>query len=172
MVRRMVNDAETPLLDRAKAPLAFLRLFYPFHYLASSAVEDSLRGPLLSRHECVVLWMIHSEAGERGSLPRKQIERMIGDWYELGSPAITKTLQRMAGGVRPLIAISDSSQSGRERVITLTLAGREEIALMIGRAEHFIGEIIAGWSDAQITASLQFLDAVITRVEEIEARRA
>lgn len=144
----------------------FLKLFYPFHYLVGEAMEKSLQGDRLSHHEAVILWMIHSEGTDSISLPRKEIERLICSWYELGSPAVSKVLKRMATRERPLLTIRDSSDSGREKQVSLTSEGEREVTLMMDRATQTIDKIIEGWSEKETRSGLQFLAKVIDRVRE------
>ena len=142
----------------------FLTLFYPFHYLVGEAMEKSLQGDRLSHHEAVILWMIHSEGANNTSLPRKEIERLICSWYELGSPAVTKVLKRMATRAKPLLTIRNSLNSGREKHVSLTQEGEREVALMMDRATHTIDRIIEGWSERETQSGLRFLAKVIDRV--------
>ena len=150
----------------------FLRLFYPFHYLVGEAMEKSLQGEMLSHHEAVILWMIHSEGADGTSLPRKEVERLISSWYELGSPAVTKVLKRMANREKPLLTIRNSSQSGREKHVYLTPEGEAEVKHMMERANRMIDQIIAGWSATEIGEGLSFLARVVDRVREINDARA
>ncbi|MEP2987741.1 MAG: hypothetical protein ABJN65_16865 [Parasphingorhabdus sp.] len=145
----------------------FLKRFYPFHYLVGEVMEGALRGGELTHHETVILWMIHSEGKDGHSLPRKEIERLIASWYELGSPAITKVLKRMATGSAPLVTIRDNPSSAREKLVSLTKAGEEEIARMMDRANTMIDDITVGWTDIEIEDGLHFLQRVIERVAEI-----
>lgn len=148
----------------------FLRLFYPFHYVVGEAMEKSLQGPALSHHEAVILWMIHSEGEGGTSLPRKEIERLICSWYELGSPAVTKVLKRMAAREKPLLTIRNSADSGREKKVFLTQEGEREVTLMMKRASRTIDQIIDGWGEKEIKAGLQFLAKVVERVEQFDSK--
>ncbi len=150
----------------------FLKLFYPFHYVVGEAMEKSLQGPKLSHHEAVILWMIHSEGPDKTSLPRKEIERLICSWYELGSPAVTKVLKRMAMRDKPLVTIRNSADSGREKKAFLTQEGEREVALMMERATHTIDQIIDGWGEKEIKAGLHFLAKVVERVEQFDSKAA
>ena len=161
------DDIEVP---RHAASPDFLRLFYPFHYMVGAAMEEALQGPLLSHHEAVILWMIHSEAEDGRSLPRKEIERLISSWYELGSPAVTKVLKRMAGRDLPLIEISDSQTSGREKLVRLTQQGGHEINQMMDRANRMIDRIITGWTDDEIVGGLHFLQQTVDRVRLLRSK--
>lgn len=147
----------------------FLKLFYPFNYLVGEAMEGALQGEGLSHHEAVILWMIHSEGQDSSSLPRKEIERLITSWYELGSPAVTKVLKRMATRDQPLITVRSSARSGREKAVTLTSHGKHEVTEMMARATRMIDYIIAGWNDDEIEGGLHFLSQVVDRVNELNA---
>lgn len=169
--QRMSNATKSIAATRkpASKPASrdFLTLFYPFHYVVGEAMEKSLQGDRLSHHEAVILWMIHSEGANSTSLPRKEIERLICSWYELGSPAVTKVLKRMASREKPLLTIRNSSDSGREKQVSLTKEGEREVALMMDRATQTIDRIIEGWSDKETEAGLQFLAMVVDRVRQL-----
>jgi len=165
--RSMQITPTPPIVPQQTAAPSFLKLFYPFHYLVGAAIERALQGEALSHHEAVILWMIHSESGDGTSLPRKEIERLICSWYELGSPAVSKVLKRMATKEKPLITIRDSEQSGREKAVRLTPHGESEVILMMARANQMIDQIIEGWDTEEIRGGLHFLKRVVDRVGEI-----
>ena len=98
-------------------------------------------------------------------LPRKVIEQLIGEWYDLGSPAISKTLRKMAQPPLSLLSIEESQESGREKTITLTSHGVETVRMMIESAEKFIAEIVAKLTDQQILDGMGFMDRVGEIVE-------
>ncbi|MEM8694762.1 MAG: winged helix DNA-binding protein [Pseudomonadota bacterium] len=157
-------------IDRDNAPLNFLKLFYPFHYAVGMAVEKHLSGGTLNRHQTVILWIIKSKGKDGRTLPRKIIERLIGEWYDLGSPAISKVLRKMAQPPLELISIEESADSGREKVISLTDAGTEIIGAMITRTETFIARISDRLTDIQIHAGMDFMERVGEIVEfELQA---
>ncbi|WFL76293.1 winged helix DNA-binding protein [Altererythrobacter arenosus] len=160
----MVRDSDDMKVPPHEASPDFLRLFYPFHYMVGAAMEEALQGPFLSHHEAVILWMIHSEAENGKSIPRKEIERLISSWYELGSPAVTKVLKRMAGREQPLIEIRNSQTSGREKLVELTNQGIHEIEQMMDRANRMIDRIITGWTEDEIKNGLHFLQQTVDRV--------
>ena len=162
---KSITAPENPVSQTASPD--FLKLFYPFHYLVGEAMEKSLQGDKLSHHEAVILWMIHSEGANSTSLPRKEIERLICSWYELGSPAVTKVLKRMATRDEPLLTIRSSSESGREKNVCLTSEGQREVALMMDRATQTIDRIIEGWSESETASGLRFLAMVVDRVRKL-----
>jgi DNA-binding PadR family transcriptional regulator len=170
-------SAQTPAKDRASpfgldaritrenAPLNFLKLFYPFHYTVGMAVEKTLTGAALNRHQTVILWMIRSKGEDGRMLPRKVIEQLIGEWYDLGSPAISKTLRKMAQPPLELISIEESAESGREKIIRLTDKGNRTVAAMIQRTEAFIATISERLTFDQILNGMEFMERVGQIVE-------
>ncbi len=152
-------------ISRDNAPLNFLKLFYPFHYAVGMAVEKQLSGGTLNRHQTVILWIIKSKGKDGRTLPRKVIEQLIGEWYDLGSPAISKVLRKMAQPPLELIAIEESANSGREKSISLTDAGTATINEMIARTEKFIAQISGKLTDDQIINGMDFMERVGEIVE-------
>ena len=158
-------ELETPI-TRENAPDNFLKLFYPYHYTVGMALEKALSNDVLDRHQTVILWLIHARGSATGEIPRKLIERLIGEWYELGSPAISKALRKLAQPPLALIEIDESKNSGREKTIRLTAAGRRFIAEMVAKGNTFIAGIVKHLSDGQIHAGMDFM----ARVSEIVDR--
>jgi len=153
-------------ITRRNASANFLKLFYPYHYNVGNAVEKHLASGMLDRHQTVILWLIHSK-GEGGvSLPRKTIERLIGEWYELSSPAISKALRRMTKPPHRFVDIGESETSGRERTVTLTAEGRAFVQQMMENATNFIRRIVDHLSDDQIHAGMDFMARVSEIVED------
>ena len=151
---------------RKRAPELFLDLFYPFHYKVGFAVEDALRGETLTQHQTVILWLLHSEEAD-GPVPRKVVERLIGNWFDVTSSAISKALRAMARPDLGLLTISENEQSGREKVIELTPKGHAHVERMKARAEAVIGEIVDELSNDDITQGLNFLERVSQIVENM-----
>ncbi|MEO0436791.1 MAG: winged helix DNA-binding protein [Pseudomonadota bacterium] len=151
--------AKAPL-DREKASADYLKLFYPFHYRVGFAVENALRGGILTQHQTVILWIIHSEGGSAKSMRRKDIEARISAWFDLTSSAVSKALRSMAKGDKPLLRMSEDPRSGREKLVSLTSDGERYIAGMITRAEKVIREIIQGLEGDEIRDGLRMLGRI------------
>lgn len=152
-------------ITRENAPANFLKLFYPYHYTVGMEVEKHLRGDLLDRHQAVILWIIRSKGEDSKRLPRKVIETLIGEWYEVGSSFISKTLRKMAAPPLQLIDIQEHPASGREKIIVLTPNGEQNLAGMVERASKFISSISAHLDDKQILAGMDFMERVSEIVE-------
>lgn len=153
-------------ISRENAAANFLKLFYPYHYNVGMAVEKNLCGEGLDRHQAIILWIIHSKGEDGKRLPRKVIERLIGEWYEVGSSYISKSLRKMAAPSLGLIEIQESPQSGREKIVSLTASGEEMIAEMKHRATTFIGTIVDHLSEEEIVQGMQFMAKVSAVSEE------
>lgn len=150
---------------RARAPLEFLQLFYPFHYRVGFATEAALSSGAISRQQTVILWLIHSEGVDGRSMRRKDIEASITTWFDVTSSAISKAIRQMAQPEPGLVSIDEDPTSGREKVVTLTPKGERFLTAMIGNGVAHIAKLIAPLSDDEIAQGLNFL----ARVSEISA---
>lgn len=83
---------------RAEENLAgeLLEFFYLSHYHSHMALEDALRGGVLTRTQAAILWLIHSEGEQGRRMRRKDIERLMQHWFEMSSSEITKAIRGMA----------------------------------------------------------------------------
>ena len=151
---------------RRQAPELFLNLYYPFHYKVGFAVEDALRGDTLTQHQTVILWIIYSES-EGGVVRRKDVERRIGDWFDVTNSAISKALRSMARPELALVRITEDARSGREKVVALTAKGRAHVERMRSRAERLIADIVAELTPEEISSGLHFLERVSRIVDDM-----
>jgi len=156
------------LTSRKQSPALFLDLYYPFHYKVGFTIEHALRGNLLTQHQAIILWIIHSE-GEKGrSMRRKEVEQRITSWFDVTSSAISKALRGMARPEMPFLDISEDPQSGREKRLYLTDAGQAHIRDMIKRTQSLIMAIVDQLTDQEIEAGLLFMRRVSEVVETLE----
>ena len=156
-------DAE---INRKNAASNFLKLFYPYHYTVGMAVEKHLCGDALDRHQAVILWLIHSKGDDGKRLHRKVIEMLIGEWYEVGSSFISKTLRKMADPSVNLIEIRENPQSGREKIVSLTAEGERTITAMKKRATTFIETIVDHLDEQEILEGMRFMEHVSSITDE------
>lgn len=116
--------------------------FYPIHYQIGMALEDALRGGLLTRKQSAILWMIRS-AGEDGRrMRRKDIVRSMQSWFEVTNSGLSKAIRGMARPPLALVEITEDPRSAREKLITLTPEGVRFVAAMASRGETFLQEIV------------------------------
>src|SRR5687767_2295671 len=160
----------TPDPARPISPAAenFLDLFYAVHYKIGIGIEDSLRGGWLTRHQVAILWLIRSEGAGGRSIPRKDIERLITRWFELGNSAISKTLRVMARAPMELIEIREHPRSGREKEVFLTRKGVAEIERMVGKGRTFIQAMVDHRSAVEASQGVHFLTRVSHIIDIVE----
>lgn len=150
------------------APLRFLEFYYPIHYKAGVRVEDAMRGQELGRHQVAILWLIHSEGDKGRRIYRKEIERLLGSWFEISGAAITKAIRSMGAPPLNLLTLEEAAHSGREKVVTLTAEGEVFVKAMIGRGDKFISRITETMSDEEIERGLHFFKRISEIVDNLE----
>lgn len=157
-----------PAAPISEAAKEFLDLFYPVHYKIGIGIEDALRGGKLTRHQVAILWLIRS-AGEGGrTIPRKEIERSITRWFELGNSAISKTLRVMAREPLGLLEIREHPMSGREREVILTSRGAREIERMVEGGRRFIQTMVNHLSGTEASQGVHFLTQVSSVIDVVQ----
>jgi DNA-binding MarR family transcriptional regulator len=143
-------------------PLALLEFFYPIYYKLGRALEDRLGAGRISRKQVAMLWLIRSE-GERGRcLPRKRIEQLLSNWFEISSSAVTKSLRAMARPAVGLVRLVEDPRSAREKQVWLTAKGERFVAAMVGRGRQFIAAFARNFSAGEI----EQLIGLFSRVNE------
>jgi len=134
-------ETELKKISHEDAAGSFLELFYPIHYAIGMQVEDALRGSgELDRHQTVVMWLLRSEGLHNGgnSMRRKEIERCLTTWYDITSSTVSKALRSLAKPPHNFIVISEDPESGREKLVTVTPAGKRYYKRMVENASAFI----------------------------------
>lgn len=135
-----------------------LRYFYPVHYRFGMEMEQAMGQGRLGRKQAALLWLIYSEAGPDGWMPRKDIETTLGAWFEMSPPNVTKIIHDTASAPHEMIEIIESPGSGREKLLRLTSEGRIFVSTMIESAGSFLGGRVEHMSQAKLAAGLVFLE--------------
>jgi DNA-binding MarR family transcriptional regulator len=131
--------------------------FYPIHYQIGMALEDALRGGLLTRKQSAILWMIRS-AGEGGRrMRRKEIVRSMQSWFEVTNSALSKAIRGMARPPLALVEITEDPRSAREKLISLTPKGEQFLEAMAARGEAFLQDIIVHLPAGVIRGGIEYL---------------
>ena len=118
------HQAHVKSVDRAQAARLLLELLYRVHYIVGMKVQDTLRtNDGLDRHQTAVLWIIRSEGTDGRSISRKYVEKQLTSWYDISSSAISKAIRGLASKDIGFLNITESPNSGREKLIELTPAG-------------------------------------------------
>ena len=127
---------------RERAAAELMEFFYPVHYEIGTALEDVVRGDLLSRQQAATLWLIRSQ-GEGGyRMRRKDIEANVRRWFEVTSAAVSRSLRGIMHPPLELIEITEDPRSGREKLVTLTPKGKAFLDSVADRATMVLAELI------------------------------
>ncbi len=162
---------ELPQPAVSAAARDFLDLFYPVHYKIGIGIEDALRGGRLTRHQVAILWLIRSE-GEGGKrIARKEIERSITRWFEIGNSAISKALRVLAKPPYELLAIVENPLSARERYVLLTPAGEQQIEWMVGQGHRFLQRMVDHLNADESAQGVHFLTRVSAIIDIVEREK-
>jgi DNA-binding MarR family transcriptional regulator len=137
-----------------------LEFFYPIHYRLLMTLEDVLRRDRVSRKQTAILWLLRCEGGAAGELPRKEIERLLTEWFEVTSSAITKSLRALSEPPLQFVKVVPNMESGREKIVVLTPQGRD-----------FVAELVRPFSEANVGGGIEFLAAVTRRLDDLHIRR-
>jgi len=147
---------------RRAGPDAFaervLGYFYPVHYRFGMEMEQAMGQGQLGRKQAALLWLIHSEAGSDGWMPRKDIEATLGTWFEMSPPNVTKIIRDTASPPHEMIEVIESPGSGREKLLRLTPNGRAFVSTMIASATKFLTGRVGHMKQAKLAAGLAFLE--------------
>src|SRR3546814_16072520 len=87
-------------------------------------MEQAMGQGQLGRKQAALLWLLHSEAGSDGWMPRKDIEATLGSWFEMSPPNVTKIIRDTASPPHEMIEIIENQGSGREKLSRPTPDGR------------------------------------------------
>jgi DNA-binding MarR family transcriptional regulator len=158
-----------PLRDTTAAELQ--EFFYPIHYQIGMALEDALRGGLLTRKQSAILWMIRS-AGEGGRcMRRKEIVQSMQSWFEVTNSGLSKAIRGMARPPLALVQISEDPRSAREKLITLTPKGEQFLEAMAARGEAFLQDIIVHVPPDVIRGGIEYLRQLTEAFNRSRAKR-
>lgn len=145
---------------RATAPSRLLELFYPIYYKVGYAIANTLRSGSLTRQQAAILWLIHSEGTAGRSMRRKEVERLLRDWFEVTNSAISKALRALSRPPHELLTLAEDPNSGREKQIHLTPKGIRYVDVMMENGREHCAWIAARLSDEDLAAGIRFMASV------------
>ena len=147
-----------------------MKFFYPVHYEIGTALEDVVRGGVLSRQQAASLWLIRSQ-GERGCrLARKNIEVNVRRWFEVTSAAVTRSLRAMMRPPLELIEIIEDPSSGRQKLVVLTPKGRAFLDSVAERAIQVLADTIAEVPDELLYSAILYFEYLARGFERVRNR--
>lgn len=157
-----ISENKNGANDRAQD---FLELFFPIHYTLGMALEDALRIDVLSRKQVAILWLIRCESVGARSMRRKDIQRLLTEWFEISSPSVSKALRSMSRPPLALVRILEDPRSGREKQVALTAKGEQLLSAMTERGRAFLSPIVTELSVREADQGLRFLQNVTATLE-------
>jgi DNA-binding MarR family transcriptional regulator len=165
---KAVARSEQPR-DSAAAELQ--EFFYPIHYQIGMALEDALRGGMLTRKQSAILWMIRS-AGESGRrMRRKDIVRLMQSWFEVTNSGLSKAIRSMARPPLSLVELTEDPRSAREKLIALTPKGEQFLAAMAARGEVFLQDIVERMPAEVIRGGIEYFRQLTKAFNQSRAER-
>jgi DNA-binding MarR family transcriptional regulator len=145
--------------------------FYPIHYQIGMALEDALRGGMLTRKQSAILWMIRS-AGEGGHrMRRKDIVRLMQSWFEVTNSGLSKAIRSMARPPLSLVELKEDPRSAREKLIALTPKGEQFLAAMAARGEVFLQDVVEHMPREVIRGGIEYFRQLIEAFNQSRAER-
>jgi DNA-binding MarR family transcriptional regulator len=129
------------------------------------ALEDALRIDILSRKQVAILWLIRCESAGAQSMRRKDVQRLLTEWFEISSPSVSKALRSMSRPPLDLLRIFEDPRSGREKQVELTAKGEQVLAAMTDRGRAFFTPIITELSAKDADEGLRFLQNITATLE-------
>src|SRR6266705_1449075 len=90
-----------------------LGFFYPIHYRVGMELEKRMCQGRVSRQQAAIIWLIESEAGGEGWIPRKVVEAALRDWFETSKSHVSQLLSDLSSPPLSLVAQMDNPASGR-----------------------------------------------------------
>jgi len=149
-----------------------LEFFYPIHYQGEMALEDALRGGILTRKQTAILWLIRSEGEQGRYMRRKDVERLMQNWFEVSSSAITKAVRGMARPPLSLVQVVEDPHSGREKQVFLTAKGERFLLNMVARGQQFLQQIVEQMPEDLVKTGIEFLSQSTAAFERLRAEAA
>jgi len=145
--------------------------FYPIHYQIGMALEDALRGGLITRKQSAILWMIRSAGEDERRMRRKDIVRSMQSWFEVTNSGLSKAIRGMARPPLVLVEITEDPRSAREKLITLTPEGMRFVAAMAARGESFLQDIVNHLPTEVIRGGIEYLQQLTAAFNRSRADR-
>ncbi len=150
--------SEAPNPTPSDASLAdLLGFFYPIHYQIGMALERSMGRGRLKRQQVAIIWLIESEVGPHGWVRRRFIEQTLNDWFETRNSHVTQFLNELSSAPLSLVVQKTNPDNAREKMVSLTDAGRDYVHAMTGEAIAFFRDRLPELSDQELQDGLRFL---------------
>jgi DNA-binding MarR family transcriptional regulator len=147
-----------------------MEFFYPVHYEIGTALEDVVRGDVLSRQQAASLWLIRSQGDGGYRMRRKDIEANVRRWFEVTSAAVSRSLRGIMRPPLELIEITEDPRSGREKLVTLTPKGKAFLDSVAARATMVLAELIEEVPPELVDAAIVYFSHLIRAFQRSKIR--
>lgn len=157
------DSADSSLVERSgKGPSQetvgdILTYFYPVHYRLGMEMEAAMSQGRVDRKQAAMLWLIHSRANGEGWVSRKEIEAELSAWFDISNSKISRMMSALGKDPLNLLELTESPDSGREKMLRLTMEGDGFVAGMVAAASALISEKVGHLDDAELRDGLGFL---------------
>ena len=133
-----------------------LSFYYPMHYRIGIDLETVMGQGRISRKQAAVLWLIHTRAGEVAWLRRKVIEERLSAWFEISNSSISNLLRELTRPPLSLVEQAENPESGREKLVRLSPAGRKFVDGMIAESIEYLRGHLGHLTDDQLAWGIEF----------------
>lgn len=146
-----------------------LSFYYPMHYRIGIDLETVMGQEQISRKQAAILWLIHTKADGEGWLRRKVIEERLSAWFEIGNSTVSNLLRELTKPPLNLVQQVENPQSGREKQVRLTDAGRAFVTGMVDQSIDYLGKHLSHLTQEQLDWGIQFFKLAFNPLSDSEA---
>lgn len=149
--------AAKPKQPSPEAYYQLLGFFFPIHYPIGMELErKSLQGSI-SRQHAAILWLLQHETNGHGHIRRKRIEQALNDWFETKNSHVSHLLKELSAPNFGFVEQISNPESGREKLVGLTDAGRTFFNSMLAEGVAFFTERLSHLTERELQDGMKFL---------------
>lgn len=154
------NNTTRHSLDTLSTMLTF---FYPIHYQIGMELETRMCQGKLTRQQAAIIWLVESESRADGWVRRRVVEQALNSWFESKNSRVSQLLKELSSPPLGLIVQIDNPASGREKLITLTDAGRVFFESMQQAGINYFSSYFSHLCPDELKWGIEFLKKAFTR---------
>ena len=141
------------------------------HYEIGTALEDVVRGDVLSRQQAASIWLIRSQGEDGCRIACKEIETNVRRWFEVTGAAVTRSLRAMMRQPLEVIEIIEDPSSGRQKLVVLTPKGRAFLDSVTERATQVVADTIAEVPAELLDSAILYFGHLARGCDRFRSRR-
>lgn len=134
-----------------------LTFFYPIHYQIGMELESLMCQGQLSRQQAAIIWLIESESRADGWVRRRVVEQALSSWFESKNSRVSQLLKELSNPPLALITQMENPASGREKLITLTDAGKAFFESMQQAGINYFSSYFSHLQPEELEWGIRFL---------------